>query len=171
MRQPTLLALACCTAVLTACGTAPRPPSVSAAEVGEILVPPKYTSADFRSSSYWRLRGKLDVPKERWISYLGLERTADQSLPIAWAGWDHLQQAKALAAHYQTLQSDGAPEPQLARALASLQQLIPWLLQWHNDLDAEYGLKMGDYFQTFVADESRRLHLTPEDLTRLATTK
>jgi hypothetical protein len=138
-----------------------------AAEVGEILVPPKYTSADFRSSSYWRLRGKLDVPKERWISYPGLERTADQSLPIAWAGWDHLQQAKALAAHYQTLQSDGAPEPQLARALASLQQLIPWLLQWHNDLDAEYGLKMGDYFQTFVADESRRLHLTPEDLTKI----
>ena len=36
MRQPTLLALACCTAVLTGCGTAPKPPSVSAAEVGEI---------------------------------------------------------------------------------------------------------------------------------------
>ena len=35
----------------------------------EIPVPPKYATADFQKSDYWRLRGKLDVPKERWISY------------------------------------------------------------------------------------------------------
>lgn len=34
-----------------------------------IPVPPKYTSADFLRPSYWRARGKLDVPKERFISY------------------------------------------------------------------------------------------------------
>jgi hypothetical protein len=33
-----------------------------------IPVPPKYTSADFLKTDFWRLRGKLDVPKERWIS-------------------------------------------------------------------------------------------------------
>ena len=36
MRRPTLLALACFAALLAGCGTAPKPPSVSAAEVGEI---------------------------------------------------------------------------------------------------------------------------------------
>ncbi len=34
-----------------------------------IPVPPKYTSADFLRASYWKARGKLDVPKERFISY------------------------------------------------------------------------------------------------------
>ncbi|URN12057.1 BREX-2 system adenine-specific DNA-methyltransferase PglX [Streptomyces radiopugnans] len=35
----------------------------------DIEVPPKYTSADFARASYWSNRGKLDVPKERFISY------------------------------------------------------------------------------------------------------
>ena len=45
-----------------------------AKEIGVIPVPPKYTSADFLKSTYWKLRGKLDVPKERWICYPGAER-------------------------------------------------------------------------------------------------
>ncbi|MEF8717029.1 MAG: hypothetical protein V5B44_04510 [Candidatus Accumulibacter necessarius] len=63
--------------------------------VGKIPVPPKYQSKDFLKTDFWRLRGGLDVPKERWISYPGCERGADGSLVIAWAGWDHLQQATA----------------------------------------------------------------------------
>ena len=35
--------------------------------------PPKYTSADFLKTSYWRHRGKLDVPKERFVSYPGCQ--------------------------------------------------------------------------------------------------
>ena len=31
-------------------------------DVGDITVPPKYTSADFLKYDFWRLRGKLDVP-------------------------------------------------------------------------------------------------------------
>ena len=54
----------------------------------------------FLKSDYWRLRGGLDVPKERCVSYPGCERGADGSFVIAWAGWDHLQQATALAAYY-----------------------------------------------------------------------
>ncbi len=34
-----------------------------------IPVPPRYTSADLLRPSYWRARGKLDVPKERFVSY------------------------------------------------------------------------------------------------------
>ena len=139
------------------------------AEIGAIPVPPKYTSADFLKSTFWKMRGKLDVPKERWISYPGAERTADSTLVLAWAGWTHLQQAQALAAHYERLRSDGASETQLGKLLASLAELIPWLLQWHNEIDPAYGERMGDFFKTFVEEESRRLHLTPEDLKRIAT--
>ena len=41
---------------------------LKAERIGDIPVPPKYASADFRSSTFWSLRGKLDVPKERFIS-------------------------------------------------------------------------------------------------------
>ncbi len=138
------------------------------AELGDIPVPPKYASSDFLKSSFWKLRGKLDVPKERWISYPGAERAVDPTPVLAWAGWTHLQQAQALAAHYERLRSDGASESQLGKLLASLAELIPWLLQWHNEIDPAYGERMGDFFKTFVEEESRRLHLTPGDLNRLA---
>ena len=48
-------------------------------DVGDIPVPPKYTTADFLKTDYWRLRGKLDVPKERWISYPHLQTESDPS--------------------------------------------------------------------------------------------
>jgi len=45
--------------------------------VGDIPVPPKYVASDFRKPSYWSLRGKLDVPKERFFSLPGCEKDGD----------------------------------------------------------------------------------------------
>lgn len=59
--------------------------SLKAREVGEIPVPPKYKSSDFQKTTYWRLRGKLDVPKERFIHYPGAEKEADDTPVIGWA--------------------------------------------------------------------------------------
>ena len=62
----------------------------------DIDVPPKYAGADFQKQSYWRHRGKLDVPKERFISYPDASPDSDpNSLLIGWAGWDHREQAAA----------------------------------------------------------------------------
>ena len=133
--------------------------------VGKIPVPPKYQSKDFLKSDVWRLRGGLDVPKERWISYPGCERGADGSLVIAWAGWDHLQQATAIAAYYLDMKdNEGWPPERLQPLLAGIQELVPWLQQWHNDLDPTYGERMGDYYKGFVAEEARALGFTLDDL-------
>ena len=43
---------------------------LKAEQVGDIPVPPKYRSTDFLEGTFWRLRGKLDVPKERFIATL-----------------------------------------------------------------------------------------------------
>jgi hypothetical protein len=51
-------------------------------DVGAIPVPPKYDSKDYRDARYWRLRGKLDVPKERFISYPGCESDDDRRAPL-----------------------------------------------------------------------------------------
>jgi hypothetical protein len=62
----------------------------------EIPVPPAYKSADFTRLSYWRHRGKLDMPKELFLSYLGASPDSDGSLLLGWAGWDYREQALAL---------------------------------------------------------------------------
>ncbi|MBO0754256.1 MAG: BREX-2 system adenine-specific DNA-methyltransferase PglX, partial [Bradyrhizobiaceae bacterium] len=129
--------------------------------VGEIPVPPKYASKDFQSATYWRLRGKLDVPKERFISYPKCERETDTSPVIAWAGWDHLQQAQAIAGYYELMRTNEGWSPdRLTPLLAGLLELIPWLKQWHNDLDPAYGVGMGDFFEEFVHGEARALGKT-----------
>ncbi len=66
-------------------------------ELGTIPVPPKYGSGDFARTEYWRHRGKLDVPKERFVSYPAATRDGDGSLLLGWAGWDHREQAQTLA--------------------------------------------------------------------------
>jgi hypothetical protein len=139
-----------------------------AKEVGPIPVPPKYGSGDFKKPSWWKLRGKLDVPKERWVSYPGLHTQASPSPLYAWAGWNHLQQAQALAALYvERKDRDGWKGPELAPILAGLQELVPWLKQWHNDLDPTFDLRLGDYFADYVEEERRAQGLTVEDIEKV----
>lgn len=134
-------------------------------DVGKIPVPPKYQSKDFQRADFWRLRGGLDVPKERWVSYPGCERGSDGSLVIAWAGWNHLQQATAVAGYYMDMKDSEGWEPaRLQPLLASLLELVPWLEQWHNELDPVFGERMGDYYRGFVTEEARGLGFTLDDL-------
>lgn len=134
-------------------------------DVGKIPVPPKYQSKDFLKADFWRLRGGLDVPKERWVSYPGCERGSDGSLVIAWAGWNHLQQATAVAGYYMDMKDSEGWEPaRLQPLLASLLELVPWLEQWHNELDPVFGERMGDYYRGFVTEEARGLGFTLDDL-------
>src|SRR5262249_2472085 len=91
-------------------------------------VPEKYVSADFRKKSYWDQRGKLDVPKERFISYPPGRRDADPSELLGWAGWDHREQAHVLATLVTTReQSDGWRADRLAPLLAGLREVMPWV--------------------------------------------
>lgn len=134
-------------------------------QVGDIPVPPKYTSTDFLASHYWRLRGKLDVPKERWVSFPHCEGQ-DGTLTFAWAGYDHLQLARAVSAHYVDVQEriGGRDDPRLVPLLASLIELLPWLKQWHNDVDPEFNMAMGDYFEGFIQEEARNLGMTLDQI-------
>ena len=133
--------------------------------VGPIPVPPKYAAADFKSADIWRLRGKLDVPKERFISYPCAERDSDRSLVVGWAGWNHLQQAMALAAYYDRMKHrEGWTLERLVPLLAGLDQLVPWLLQWHNDVDPDLQLRLGEFYRDFVRDEAQSLGYTVEQL-------
>jgi hypothetical protein len=136
-----------------------------AGEYADIPVPRKYKPSDFQKSDYWRLRGGLDVPKERFILYPAFERDADASPVLGWAGWNHLEQARALASYYQRMRQEEGWEPErLKPILAGLLDLKPWLVQWHNEVDPEMGVRLGEYFVQFAEGQCQELGFSPEDV-------
>lgn len=99
----------------------------------------------------------------RPLGYPGASFDADGSLAVAWAGYNHLQRATALANRYLGLKDNhGWPPERLVPLLAGLLELEPWLQQWHNQLDPEHGARISDYFESFVQDEARPLGTTAE---------
>lgn len=134
-------------------------------EVGDIPVPPKYKPVDFSKTDYWRLRGKLDVPKERFVLVPEASRTGDPSPVVGWAGWDHATLAFALASRASLLRSqDGAGEERLVPLLAGILELLPWVAQWHPEPDPETGEQPARELEDFLADELGALGRTRDDL-------
>jgi hypothetical protein len=130
-----------------------------------IPVPDKYGPKDFLRH-YWGLRGKLDVPKERFVTVPGGNTDEDTTPLVGWAGWDHLQVAQALSGLYQRRKAeDGWQKDRLVPLLAGLDERVPWLLQWHNEPSAAFGgMKLGEFFRDFVAGEAHALGVAVGDL-------
>lgn len=124
-----------------------------------IPVPPKYTSADFLRLSYWKARGKLDVPKERFISY-GQTNAATPEL-YGWAGWDHREQAQALATYFT---NTALSTEEITPFLAGLLELQPWLSQWHNEFDMLFSGSPADFFAGYRQQKQGEHGLTDDDL-------
>ena len=111
------------------------------------------------------LRGGLDVPKERFVSFPRCERDVDRRPVVTWAGYDHLARARAVATYYvERKETDGWEPARLVPLLSGLAELVPWLQQWHDDYDPASGVRMGDYYAEFVRDEARSLGTTEADL-------
>ena len=105
----------------------------------DIDPPTKYKSSDFLKQSYWTHRGKLDVPKERFISYPEAGPDSDSTLLLGWAGWDHKDQALALSQLIETrVRSDAWGAERLVPLLAGLHEVMPWVRQWYGDYDDEW---------------------------------
>ena len=139
--------------------------ALKAKQIDDIALPPKYASTDFRKPSYWPLRGKLDVPKERFFSLPHCEKEGDSTLVIGWAGLNHLQRAQAIAGWYlERKEQEGWDAERLKPMLTALDELIPWLKQWHNEIDPEYGERLGDYYEGFLLEELRQLELSRDEL-------
>lgn len=134
-------------------------------KVGAISVPPKYDQKDFRDPTYYRLRGKLDVPKERFISYPGCESDEDGEPVYGWAGWDHAQRAAALVALYNDRKTrESWPKERLVPMLAGLLELLPWLKQWHSEPMPDYDTTVAEAYEAFLATELRDHAITREAL-------
>ena len=102
--------------------------------------PPQYKNSDVHKPPHWRKRGKLDVPKERFISYPGLADADDACPVLGWAGWDHADRMAALG---QLTERHGGDPERLKPLLAGMYELLPWVQQWHGD-DMRYGTPLGE---------------------------
>ncbi|WP_241990537.1 MULTISPECIES: BREX-2 system adenine-specific DNA-methyltransferase PglX [unclassified Streptomyces] len=133
----------------------------------DITVPPKYSGADFLKHSYWSNRGKLDVPKERFISYPDASTDNDPSLLLGWAGWNHREQAEALAnLVHDRAEKDGWPkeDPRFVPLLAGFQEVMPWVHQWYDEFDDEWDGNPAEEFQSALNLGRTERHLSEADL-------
>ncbi len=133
-------------------------------QVGPIPVAPKYTSADFRKASYWQARGKLDVPKERFVLYLGAGRETDPTPLLGWAGWDHAQQSLALSLVIGAREADGWADERLVPLVAGLAELQPWVEQWHSEVDPTYGVSLAAFTREQLTQRTTQVGKSLDEL-------
>lgn len=88
-------------------------------------VPPAYGSGDFLKPDYWRLRGKLDVPKERFIAFTEVPGRAGAETLYGWAGWTAQQRLKAILAIDEELEDASVPLADRIGLLDSAWRLLP----------------------------------------------
>ena len=62
---------------------------------------------DFLADEYWKLRGKFDVPKERFIAFTEVPGRNGAEIVYGWAGWTPVQRLKALLAIDEELEDAG----------------------------------------------------------------
>ena len=88
-------------------------------------VPPSYGSGDFLKPDYWRLRGKLDVPKERFIAFTEVPGRSGVETLYGWAGWTAQQRVKAMLAIDEELEDASVPLADRIGLLDSAWRLLP----------------------------------------------
>jgi hypothetical protein len=99
--------------------------------VGDIPVPPEYSqgsrgkSTDFLRNEYWQLRGKLDVPKERFIAFTEVPGRSGVETLYGWAGWTPLQRLRAILAIDEELEDAGVSLADRTGLLDSAWRLLP----------------------------------------------
>jgi hypothetical protein len=132
---------------------------------GSIPLPPKYAHTDFLRPDYWSHRGKLDVPREPFVLYPGAGRDGDPTPVIGWGGWDHAQQALALATLIQSGEQQGWSDERLTPLVAGMSELLPWVEQWHTDPDPLYGGgSPAEFFSGLLDNYMAKLGTTRESL-------
>ena len=131
----------------------------------KIDVPPKYKKEDYLKGSFWSQRGKLDVSKERFISYPLASPDGDDSLLLGWAGWDHREQAHALMTLIEDRSAkDGWGVEKLTPLIAGLAEVMPWVRQWHAGTDPDSGINIAEAYGAYLEDQRIKYGLSEEDL-------
>lgn len=100
-------------------------------KIDTIPVPPEYSqgsrgkSTDFVRNEYWRVRGKLDVPKECFIAFTEVPGRSGVEILYGWAGWTAQQRVKAILAIDEELEDASIALADRIGLLDSAWRLLP----------------------------------------------
>ena len=105
----------------------------------------------FVATEYWQLRGKLDVPKERFIAFTEVPGRAGVETLYGWAGWTPLQRLKAILAIDEELEDAAVPLADRIGLLDSAWRLLPDVARE----DAAAATRLKAELQALVAPRAR----------------
>ena len=109
------------------------------------------------------------MPKERFILYPNAGRETDPTLLLGWAGWDHAQQSLALATIITERQAEGWVADRLVPLVAGLEELQPWVEQWHGEVDPAYGVSMATFCREQLTNGAAQVGKTLAEAPPMAT--
>jgi hypothetical protein len=113
--------------------------------IDDVPSPPAYSqgsrgkTTDFLRDEYWRLRGKLDVPGERFIAFTQVPGRSGVETLYGWAGWTAQERVKAILAIDEELEDASVPLADRIGLLDSAWRLLPDVAR--EDLAAANRLK------------------------------
>ena len=87
--------------------------------------PPKFSQPDFQKADYYRLRGKVDIPSERFVAFTEVPGRDGADTLYGWAGWTPLQRLKAILAIDEELEDGGVLLADRIALLDSAWRLLP----------------------------------------------
>jgi hypothetical protein len=91
----------------------------------------RYDGKDFQKPTYWKHRGKLDVPKERFIAYTEVPAAVSPDPLYGWAGWTPIQRARVLLQLDERAEENGVPADERIGLLWGAWFLVPYIA-WDN---------------------------------------
>ncbi|WEH17282.1 BREX-2 system adenine-specific DNA-methyltransferase PglX [Streptomyces sp. VNUA24] len=128
--------------------------------------PPRFTTVDFLKSSYWKQRGKFDLPNERLVSFGSSIAPLSSTTLLGWAGWDARERAQVLLDTLETESHAHAHRPESALPLLSaLAEVLPWVTAVDRGLGPVTASDGDERYRRSYEHHLDRLGLSAEDVT------
>ncbi|MEO7889576.1 MAG: BREX-2 system adenine-specific DNA-methyltransferase PglX [Vicinamibacterales bacterium] len=113
------------------------------------VVPSAFAGGDFLKPQYWKWRGKLDVPKERFVAFTEVPGRSGTASLYGWAGWSSVQRLKAILATDEELEDAAVPLADRIGLLDSAWRLLPGVARE----DASAAARLKAELQSIVGPE------------------
>lgn len=140
---------------------AQRAEDTGEAPSGQVARPPSYSSGDYVDPTVFRIRGKLDVARERFLFYPRLDGSTEGG--FGWAGWSCRERISALLSLIDTSRARGEPKDHILPLLCGLLELLPSIQQEERQGTSGTGPD-AETVRRFTGAEAERLGITVDEI-------